>query len=133
MIFLKQNFHRNLFFYKNQFHFEIWCVVRLFYLEIWHVLKTSIRNLSSCEKTAISLTHLKFLIQSMTLCTTKESKIDYFKSFRFKKTFIKEKKQFFPEQLFQKCTKKPTLTFLWCNMTRQMILWERIFQQILIF
>ena len=109
--FLTEIFSSNFVFFTNQFHFEIWCIVKLFYLEIWHVLKTSIGNLSSCEKTAISLTHLKFLIQSMTLCTTKDSKIDYFKNFWFKKKFYIKKKHFFQEQHFQECTKKPTLTF----------------------
>ena len=107
--FLKANLSSKSVFYKNQFHFEIWCVVKLFYLKIWHVLKTSIRNLSSGEKTAISLTHLKFLIQSMPLCTTKDSKIDYFKSFRFKKTFIKEKKNNFFRNNFSKNAQKSQL------------------------
>ena len=115
MIFLKQNFHQNLFFFTNQFHFEMWCIIKLFYLKIWHVLKTSIWKLSSCERTAISLTHLKFLIQSMTLSTTKDSKIEYFQNFRFRKTFKKKKKQFFRNNFSKNAQKSQLWRFYGVN------------------
>ena len=131
MIVWKQNFHQNLFFYKS---ISLQNLMRCkdFFFEIWHVLKFSIRNLSSCEKTVLSLTHLKFLIQNMTCCTTNDSKLNILKHFD-PKIFYKGTKQLFPEQLFHECTKKPTLKFLSCKLTRQNILWERVFQQTLIF
>ena len=104
-------------FFPNQFHFKIWCVVELFF-ENWDVLKLSIRNLSSCDKTDLTLTHLNFFNQNVTRCTTNDSKTDYSQNFWSKIFFIKDKKQLFPEQLFRECTKKPTLTFLWCKLTR---------------
>ena len=55
VFFWKQNIHQSLF-CTNQFHFKNSCGVKHFFSEIWHVLKFSIRNLSSCEKMALSLT-----------------------------------------------------------------------------
>ena len=40
---------------------------------------------------------------------------------------------FFPQQLFQECTKQPILTSLRCILTSYIVLWEPVFQKILIF
>ena len=53
------------------------------------------QNLSSCEKTALSLTHLKFLIQNMTRGTTNDSKIDQFQKKIDPKILLKRKKTTF--------------------------------------
>ena len=113
MNFCKQIVHQNLFLYKSS-SLQNLMRCKTFDFEIWHVLKFSIRSFPSCEKMALSLTHLKFLIQDMTRCTTNDSKTDYFQKFWSKKIF-KKKKTTFTEQLFQECTKSQLWRFYGVN------------------
>ena len=51
----------------------------------------------------------------MTRSTTNDSKTEYFQNFLSKKTFIKKKKHFSPEQRFQECTKNQLWSFYGVN------------------
>ena len=130
MIFCKQIIHHNLFFFTNQFHFKNWCVVKLFFRNLTRSI-FFYSKFSCFIKNALSLRHLKFLIQNMTRCTKNDSKTDFV--FKIWSKFFFWMKFFFPQQLFQECTKQPTLTSLRCILTSYIVLWEPVFQKILIF
>ena len=72
----KQNIHENQFVYKS-ISLQNLMRCKTFFFEMWHVQKFSIRKIPSCEKSALSLTRLNFLIVNMTRCTRNDSKTDY--------------------------------------------------------
>ena len=71
----KQHIHENQFVYES---ISLQSLMRCKnFLEMWHVQKFSIRKIPSCEKSALSLTRLKFLVVNLTRCTRNDSKTDY--------------------------------------------------------
>ena len=114
MNFCKQIIHQNLFLYKSS-SLQNLMRCKTFDFEIWHVLNFSIRNFQSCEKMALSLTHLKFLIQDMTRCTTNYSKTEYFQKFWPKSSFEKKKNNFLRNNFSKNAQKSQLWRFYGVN------------------
>ena len=99
-------------FCTNQFHFKIWCVVRLFFRNVTHS-KISDSNFPEFWEIGSKSDAFKILDSKYYALYIK-----WFKKWLSSKiliqNFFMNKNHFLPEQLFQECTKKPTLTFLRC-------------------
>ena len=118
-------------FNTNQFHFKNWCVVNFFssksdtfYIFLFEIVVFY----KKCSKSDA----FEILDSKHHALYKKRFKNRFF-SKKFDPSSFIEWKLFFPQQLFQECTKQPTLTSLRCILTGYIVLWEPVFHKILIF